>query len=226
MRLTDCFMDLVAYTAYFLKSVEQKQPPYDQVKADVQRILSQSDDCLKRDLFPQADYDLARFAVCAWVDEVILNSPWQEKDQWKREQLQRLYYRTTDAGEEFFERLNQLGLHQRDVREVYFLCLALGFMGRYCHPGDEYLLAQVRSSNLKLLLGSSLGLPSLERADLFPEAYQSGLAEPVIQRRGPRFSLVTLGCLIGPPLLLAVLYFIYNFSLNNVVEHFFGRVVS
>ncbi len=27
MRLTDCFMDLVAYTAYFLKSVEQKQPP-------------------------------------------------------------------------------------------------------------------------------------------------------------------------------------------------------
>jgi len=29
MRLTDCFMDLVAYTAYFLKSVEQKQPPYD-----------------------------------------------------------------------------------------------------------------------------------------------------------------------------------------------------
>lgn len=225
MRLTDCFMELVAYTAYFLKSVHLKQPPYDQVKADVQRILSQSDDCLKRDLFPQADYDLARFAICAWVDEVILNSPWQEKDQWKREQLQRLYYHTTDAGEEFFERLNQLGLHQRDVREVYFLCLALGFMGRYCHPGDEYLLAQVKASNLKLLLGSSVGLPSLERADLFPEAYQSGSAEPLIHHRGSRFSLVTLGCLIGPPLLLGVLYFIYNFSLNNVVEHFFGRIV-
>ncbi len=225
MRLTDCFMELVAYTAYFLKSVNQKQPPYDQVKADIQRILSQSDDCVKKDLFPQADYDLARFAICAWVDEAILNAPWQEKDQWKREQLQRLYYHTTDAGEEFFERLNQLGLHQRDVREVYFLCLALGFMGRYCHPGDEYLLSQVKASNLKLLLGSTVGLPSLERADLFPEAYQSGSGEPLIHPRRSRFSLVTLGCLIGPPVLLGVLYLIYNFSLNNVVEHFFGKVV-
>ena len=158
------------------------------------------------------------------MDEAILNSPWQEKDQWKREQLQRVYYRTTDAGEEFFERLNRLGLHQRDVREVYFLCLALGFMGRYCHPGDEYLLAQVKASNLKLLLGSSVGLPSLERSDLFPEAYQSGIGEPLIHKRRSRFSMVTLACLIGPPVLLGILYFIYNFSLNNIVEHFFVKV--
>jgi type VI secretion system protein ImpK len=225
MRLTDCFMELIAYTAYFLRSVSEKQSPYDQVKADIQRLLSQSDDCVRRDLFPQEDYDLARFAVCAWVDEAILNSPWQEKDQWKREQLQRIYYRTTDAGEEFFERLNRLGLHQRDVREVYFLCLALGFMGRYCHSGDEYLLAQVKASNLKLLLGSSVGLPSLERYDLFPEAYQSGTGEPLIHKRPHRFSTVTLACLIGPPVLLGVLYFIYNFSLNNIVEHFFFKVI-
>lgn len=225
MRLTDCFMELVAYTAYFIKTVAQKQPPYDRVKADVLRTLAQSEDCLKKDVFPHDDYDLARFAICAWVDEAILNSPWKEKDQWKREQLQRVYYRTTDAGEEFFERLNGLGLHQRDVREVYFLCLALGFMGRYCHPGDEYLLGQVKASNLKLLLGSSIGIPSLERADLFPEAYQTGTGEPLIQRRGFSFSMITLGCLLGPVLLFAVLYFVYNFALNNIVEHFFTKVI-
>jgi hypothetical protein len=80
MRLTDCFMELIAYTAYFLKTVQHKQPSYDQVKADIFRALSQSEDCVKKDLFPREDFDLARFAVCAWVDEAILNSNWNFKD--------------------------------------------------------------------------------------------------------------------------------------------------
>jgi type VI secretion system protein ImpK len=224
MRLTDCFIELIAYAAYFIKSVAQKQPPYEQVKADILRTLSQSDDCLKKNLFPPDDYDMARFAVCAWVDEVILNSPWQEKDHWKREQLQRLYYRTTDAGEEFFERLNRVGYHQRDVREVYFLCLALGFMGRYCHPGDEFLLAQVKSSNLKLLMGSSVGPPSLDRAELFPEAYQMGDLEPYVQKRSHPFSIVNLVGIAGPVVLFGLLYLIYNFTLNSIMENFFSKV--
>ncbi len=225
MRLTDCFIELIAYTAYFIKSVAHKQPPYEQVKADILRTLSQSDDCLKRNLFPPEEYDTARFAVCAWVDEVILNSPWQEKDHWKREQLQRLFYRTTDAGEEFFDRLNMVGYHQRDVREVYFLCLALGFMGRYCHPGDELLLAQVKSSNLKLLMGSSVGPPSLDRAELFPEAYQIGPLEPYVQKRRRSLPLVNIIGIVGPVVLFGLLYLIYNFTLNSIMENFFSRVV-
>jgi len=224
MRLTDCFIELIAYTAYFIKSAARKQPPYEQVKADILRALNQSDECLKKNLFPPDEYDMARFAVCAWVDEVILNSAWQEKDHWKREQLQRLYYRTTDAGEEFFERLNTVGYHQRDVREVYFLCLALGFMGRYCHPGDEYLLAQVKSSNLKLLMGSSVGPPSLDRAELFPEAYQVGEMEPYVQKRTHPFSVVNLVGIAGPVLLFGLLYLIYNFTLNSIMENFFRKV--
>jgi type VI secretion system protein ImpK len=225
MRLTDCFIELIAYTAYFIRSVAQKQPPYEQVKADILRTLSQSDDCLKKNLFPPEEYDMARFAVCAWVDEMILNSPWQEKDHWKREQLQRLFYRTTDAGEEFFDRLNMVGYHQRDVREVYFLCLALGFMGRYCHPGDEFLLAQVKSSNLKLLMGSSVGPPSLDRAELFPEAYQIGNLEPYVQKGRRAFPLVNIVGIVGPVLLFGLLYLIYNFTLNSIMENFFSRVV-
>ncbi|HBD07332.1 MAG TPA: DotU family type IV/VI secretion system protein, partial [Syntrophobacteraceae bacterium] len=91
MRLSDCFAELIAYTLYFRKGVEQRQPPYEQVKADVLRSLARSEEFVKKGLFPEDQYDMARFAVCAWVDEVILNSAWQEKEQWKREQLQRMY---------------------------------------------------------------------------------------------------------------------------------------
>ncbi len=76
MHLTDCFMDLVAYVTYFLKPGSSKQPPFDQVKADVMRLLAQSEGCVKRGLYSHEDYDLARFAICAWVDEAILSSSW------------------------------------------------------------------------------------------------------------------------------------------------------
>ncbi len=220
MRLTDYFMEVVAYVVYFLRGVDNKQPPYDQVKADVLRLLSQSDSCLKEGPVSQEDFDLARFAVCAWVDEAILNSSWQEKNRWQTEQLQRHFYKTTEAGEEFFERLNALGLHQREVREVYYLCLALGFKGRFIHEGDELLIDQLRTSNLKLLMGTSLGLPSLDRDDLFPEAYPAAVEE--MERGTPktRFSILTLACLGGPIVLFGLLFLIYWFVLGGVSESF------
>lgn len=217
-------MNLIAYTAYFIKSSGKKQPPYERVKADIQRSLNESEYCIRKDLFAKEDYDLARFAVCAWVDEAILTSDWNEKNRWKGEQLQRLYYQTSDAGIEFYDRLNSLGLHQRDVREVYYLCLAMGFMGQYCHPGDEYLLAQVKASNLKLLMGSSIGLPSLDRTDLFPDAYPTGTTEPVFRSRALPFSLLNLVMFAIPVVLIGVLYLVYNFALNNILGSFLSKV--
>ncbi len=223
MRLTDCFIELIAYAAYFLKTVAKRQPPFDQVKADIQRLISKSQESLNNGAFSQEDYDLARFAIFAWIDEAILNSSWKEKHLWQGEQLQRFYYQTADAGEIFFERLNTLGPHQRDVREVYYLCLAIGFMGRYCHKGDEYLLEQLKTSNLKLLTGSSVGLPSLEKGELFPEAYPVESKEVISPKEKKRFSTFTLLCLGTPLLLYSVLFLIYRFILNNIGESLLSK---
>jgi len=219
MHLTDCFMPLVAYVAYFQKTAATQQPSYDQVKADILRLLSQSEGWVKKGVFGQEDYDAARFALCAWVDEAILNSSWSQRNQWQREQLQRLYYQTTDAGEEFFERLNTLSFQQRDVREVYYLCLAMGFMGRYCNKGDETLLEQLKTSNLKLLMGSSVGIPSLENAELFPEANPKDTAGRVVPQRKLGLPLFTLLCLGGPVVVFGLLFFVYRFALNGMAEN-------
>jgi len=223
MHLTDCFMPLVAYVAIFQQKVATKQPPFEQVKGDIQRLLSESEAYVRKGAFTQEDYDQARFMVCAWVDEVILSSSWGQKGFWQREPLplQRLYYNTADAGEEVFERLNNLGLHQQDVREVYYLCLALGFKGRFIHQGDDYLLDQLKASNLKFLLGSSVGIPSLERMELFPEAYPAHSVEIAPQQDKFRFSLITISALIGPLLLITVLYLVYYFTLNSITEGYF-----
>ena len=149
-----------------------------------------------------------------------MNSSWQDREKWQGQLLQRVYFQTTAAGELFFERLNDIGPHQRDVREVYYLCLAMGFTGRFCNSGDEYLLEQLMTSNLKILTGSSVGVPAIPQTALFPEAYPPDSAETNRGRTKNRFSLFTLGCIGFPVLLFGGLYLIYGFILNNVSANF------
>jgi type VI secretion system protein ImpK len=225
MRIVDGFMELLTYVAYFQKTVNARQPAFEQVKADIDRLASQADAYLQSAGIPKEDADHAKFAIFAWIDEVILSSAWNQKDQWQGQQLQRTHFQTTDAGELFFERLNTLGPHQNNVREVYYLCLAMGFSGRYIHEGDDFLLEQLKTSNLKVLTGSSLGLPAVEEGELFAEAYprQPVQLQPQ-QRERNFFPLILLG--IGSPVVLYVaLFLIYRFILNNIGENLLSTVL-
>lgn len=215
MRLTDCFMDLFAYVAYFIKTVGKRQPPYEQVRADIQRLISESESCIHTHGVSREDADLARFAVFAWIDEMILGSQWKERNRWLSEKLQYVYFDTGDAGEVFFEYLNKLGPHQMEVREIYYLCLSMGFMGRYVDEGDRLLLDPLKSSNLKLLMGNAFGPPSLEKGYLFPEAYQTHEAGRLPDSAGRgRFSPLMLFCIGFPVALYAAMFFIYRFVLS------------
>lgn len=227
MHLSDCFMDLFAYVRHLLGSVALRQPPFEEVRKTVTRLVEKGDAAALQAGLPRDEYDLARFAVCAWVDEALARSAWENKQLWLKEQLQRLYYGTAAAGEEFFARLEGLGLHQREVREVYYLCLALGFSGRYCKPGDEPQLEQLKVANLKLLLGSSLGLPALDRGELFPEAYpasDTSATQPPRWRQG--FSLPGALCLAAPLCAFLFLFVLYRFILGNVGDNFLKAVAK
>ncbi len=216
MRLSDCFMEIIAYVDCLLEDGGQQNGSFERVQADMDRLFSKSRECATSGGFTGEDFDLAMFAVCAWVDERILSSGWPHKALWQREQLQRKYFNTTNAGEEFFEKMNSLGPHQRDVREIYFMCLCLGFAGRYCHEGDEYLLEQVKMSNLKLLTGASVAVPSLQNETLFPSAYPAVQVSAAAHKPKRLFSTGHLLALIAPVTLFGALFAIYSFILKGV----------
>lgn len=218
-------MDVMAYINHFLRTVAVRQPPYGDVRCEIDRLMAAAEATARREGIERDDFDLARFAVCAWVDEAILSSPWEEKGLWLREQLQRVHYATTDAGEEFFSKLSSIGLNQREVREIFYLCLMLGFTGKYCKPGDEYQLDQLKTAQLKLLVGSSVGLPSLERAELFPEAWPSEPPSTAAQPRrriGNRAILVAVAT--APVVLFLILLLAYRFTLSGVGNTFLRTV--
>ena len=225
MHLSDCFLDLIARVLSLQSSAPELQPGYEEFRDDIDRRLAASDGYAQRREVGRDDYDQARFAVCAFVDEAILGSGWPHRARWLDDQLQRRHYHTSDAGEAFFTRLEGVGLHQREVREIYYLCLALGFAGRFCRPGEEHRLEQVRTANLKILLGSSLGLPCLERTELFPEAHPCGVQAGKGGVTGGQ-RLTGAACLAAPVALFALLYLVYRFTLGGIGENFLKTVGS
>jgi len=223
MKLSDCFTDLIAYVLFVLKKNKNDALTFDLVNSDIGRLNAESTKKHEATSFSEKDYDLARFAVFAWIDEAILGSDWQEKKTWQHEQLQRRYYQTADAGELFYKYLNSIGPHQNDVREVFYLCLSLGFTGQYCKPGDEFLLEQLKTSNLKLITGSSVDLPSLSRIKLFPESIvENENAENNPVRTG--LSVIIYLVFLLPVGLYGLLFLIYKFILSNLGQTIISRL--
>jgi type VI secretion system protein ImpK len=96
---------------------------------------------------------LAKFALVAFLDETIISSSWQQKEVWLSDPLQIKLFETFNAGEEFFNFLNELSQRtgaNKEVLEVYYLCLSLGFKGKYQLQSPENLRKIIDDLNLEL----------------------------------------------------------------------------
>jgi len=86
----------------------------------------------------------AKYAMAAYVDEMVLGSAWPGRLAWMSRPLQLELFGEHTAGTGFFERLATLrqgGEDNVDLLELYYACLQLGFEGVYKLRGLEQLLA-------------------------------------------------------------------------------------
>jgi type VI secretion system protein ImpK len=75
-----------------------------------------------------------KFALAAFVDETVLSTNLALREEWEKFPLQLEYFGEQLAGVKFFDRLDELLKHvetEADVLEVYYVCLLLGFKGKY-----------------------------------------------------------------------------------------------
>ncbi|MBK6693770.1 MAG: DotU family type IV/VI secretion system protein [Myxococcales bacterium] len=117
-------------------------PPPDELQRRVSAMLETMTRRCREAQIPDSDIEEAKYAVVALIDEQIFRSPWPGRQQWLARPLQFVYYNENTAGEGFFQRLERLQVQpdRRHVLEVYFLCLALGFQGKYAVRGGDGLL--------------------------------------------------------------------------------------
>ncbi|HEY1042551.1 MAG TPA: DotU family type IV/VI secretion system protein [Telluria sp.] len=84
----------------------------------------------------------AKYAFCAALDETVMRTQPQARALWESRPLQLRLFGDQLAGEQFFDRLDELRLRGRahlQALEVYHMCLLLGFRGRYSINGVEKL---------------------------------------------------------------------------------------
>ncbi|WP_111642399.1 type IVB secretion system protein IcmH/DotU [Marinimicrobium alkaliphilum] len=76
----------------------------------------------------------ARYVLCSVLDEAVLNTPWGSDSPWAQGSLLSRFHNETSGGEKFFqilERMLQAPAEHIDMLELMYLCLSLGFEGRY-----------------------------------------------------------------------------------------------
>lgn len=76
----------------------------------------------------------AKYVLCAMLDDVVLNTPWGQSSGWSHNTLQGTLFKKEWAGDEFFRLLDVLmrdPAGNRDLLELIYCCLALGFQGGY-----------------------------------------------------------------------------------------------
>jgi type VI secretion system protein ImpK len=76
----------------------------------------------------------AHYALCASIDDVVLNTPWGSSGSWGARSLVASFHQEVRAGERFFALLGQMRENPGaylPVLELMYLCLSLGFQGQY-----------------------------------------------------------------------------------------------
>lgn len=90
----------------------------------------------------------ARYALCTFIDEVVMNTPWGANSLWPGRALLLTFHRDSAGGEKVFQMIERVLADRqprRDLVEFFHVCLALGFQGQYrVTPGGEARLAELR----------------------------------------------------------------------------------
>ncbi len=207
--LAEIYSDLFATVFAFRAARNEERPDYDSFRSDVMSLLSDAQrKCEDERLDPRG---YARYAVTALVDETVMNSEWDWAEEWRREPLQMHYFGDFLAGEQFFDRLDELRSGaDDDLMEVYFLCLCAGFRGMF--RDDPNALAS-RRRKLYQQLGK---LDLRDEKHLTEQAYGRHLERSLIRSRFPIWWVAPF--VLGAALLYGAYYVVLSQQVGNIVR--------
>ncbi|HVK71636.1 MAG TPA: DotU family type IV/VI secretion system protein [Polyangium sp.] len=162
---------------------------------------------------PEQDMIDAKFALAAFADEVIYHSSWPGKTQWLSNPLQLQFFQLNTAGDQFFVNLDNLhGQRNRShVAQIYFLCLALGFQGKYRLRHQEGLQAVVEG------LGNYVALAEGGGDQLSPNAERKDGGGGAVRRELP-YLFIAIGFLILALIVIFILWLIIGSNADSTAE--------
>ena len=204
----DCFNAAAQLTRLVASEGAQPELIHTRMRGYVDALLRRA----REAGFPEEDGRLMAYAVTALCDEIVMGGTGALREFWSGQSLQYVYFGENTAGEDFFVRIEQARQNPRqmDVLRVFYLCLMLGFRGRYGVRGGEVALGDL-IDGVRTQLLRSLPMPEvLSPSGLRPE---EGLLEV-----GRKLPVVWMA--LGVLSLTAVLYLGLAVSLRGHLHAF------
>ena len=148
-------------------------------------------------------------ALALFCDETVLTNNFPLKDEWEKNPLQLEYFGEQLAGDKFFDKLDAM-LKQIDVTqdavEVYYVCMLLGFKGRYGVYEQEKLLAIMQKTANELVK-----VGKIKPVDLSPNWLANDQPTPVEKKGMPVWAKISAFSGLG----LAVIIYLVMFVMSS-----------
>lgn len=212
--LADLCGDLLAFALQLKRSSDPGDAEMLRTKIDEQfRALETK---ARQADIPADDVQQSKYAIAAFIDEMILTSSWGLKDSWADKPLQLAYFNDFAAGEEFYNKIDTLrGAKRNSVLEVYYLCLALGFRGKFVDLQGMEKKKVLMDTMLREIRGAA---PAASGAGSLSPAWQPPDALPGIVKYFPAW-FVAAACGLFIILLFVLLSSILGSSADGLVNY-------
>jgi len=124
-----------------------------ELRASVHALLQETEQRAATLRYSEKQIKDVKFALAALVDETVLNTNSSLREEWEKFPLQLEYFGEHLAGVKFFEKLDELLKAiktEANVVEVYYLCLLLGYKGKYKVYMEEQLQELIKRTATQL----------------------------------------------------------------------------
>jgi type VI secretion system protein ImpK len=194
------------YAAVLPQDPDGEHPAYQQFRQQVVGALHNIETEAPGHGIEAEDARQACYALSLFMDTYVANSEWNAKAEWGGEPLGIMLQQDPEGGVNFFNRLEAFRDDQKEIREVYLVCLALGFRGKYAEMELNQQATQIAEEKLRLLRQTH-PVPLEKQAKLFPAAYRP--AQPITDEipPPPRWWIITSAAVVVACLLIWVLLF-------------------
>lgn len=216
MNLQYHFNELFHYV-YHLKKDNFAEVDYEDLRKQVNDMIAKIKSRIGG--VDAEEFQLALFAVCAWIDELVQNSTWKGVKQWQDLLLQTEYFDTTDAGDEFFSHLAKIPLKKTDLIRIYYRCMVLGFKGQHHQSVKLPELFRFKNYALEQLTDDHEFKDNVLGLTAFPEAYYK---EAMLQKKPAqkRSTWKKIFWWLLPLPVLVVMYLFYYLVIHNTVTNY------
>lgn len=216
-QLTACASTLFSLISRIRNRAQHMDP--DKLRQSVVSEVREFENRALQAGIPAQTVKVARYALCATLDDVVLNTPWGGQSSWGMQSMVGTFHRETVGGDRFYDLLARLEKDPGaniDMLEFLYMCMSLGFEGRLrVEQGGMEKHTQIRASLARIIRGQRGALEH----DLSPN--WEGIKKPF--KKLSAWKLVWAALAVTVTLLTAQ-FLGLSYALSNQTERVIGQL--